>query len=153
MPRKDKALIKDDEPQFEISSLVDVSFLLLIYFLVTSTILPKEKDLPMTLPTAYEEAPVEAIAITLEVKDNGSILMNAGDEDELLDSGNEERDIPITREHLQTLGSLARSTGLKVSVKLKVAEGANHQRFIDVLNCLRGENINSLTLMDNVEEL
>ncbi|MBG7607508.1 MAG: biopolymer transporter ExbD [Verrucomicrobia bacterium] len=41
----------DTEPQLDISSLIDVCFLLLIYFLVTCTIQPREQDLLMALPT------------------------------------------------------------------------------------------------------
>ena len=40
------------EPELDISSLIDVCFLLLIYFLVTSTITPREQDLGMSLPAA-----------------------------------------------------------------------------------------------------
>ena len=35
----------DNDPELDISSLVDVAFLLLIYFLVTSTLRPDETDL------------------------------------------------------------------------------------------------------------
>ena len=44
--------LEDDEPGLDISSLIDVCFLLLIYFLVTTTIQPREQDLRMSLPAA-----------------------------------------------------------------------------------------------------
>ena len=40
-----------EEPALDMSSLIDVSFLLLIYFLVTSTLEPRESDLSMEMPT------------------------------------------------------------------------------------------------------
>ena len=43
---------QEPEPELDISSLIDVCFLLLIYFLVTSTITPRETDLGMSLPAA-----------------------------------------------------------------------------------------------------
>lgn len=143
----------EDEPKFEISSLVDVSFLLLIYFLVVNTIMPSEKDLPMTLPSTQRGGPEDTISLQLEVKNDGSIVMNAGGEDELLDSAGAERDIPITRDRLHILSNMARANGSVISVNMKVAEEASHQRFIDVINCLRGENINSLSLVEPDEQL
>ena len=147
MRRKTYNQLSDDEPQFEISSLVDVSFLLLIYFLIVSTIQPQEKDLPMTLPSNIQGNFIELKHIfMLEVKDDGSIVMNTEGSDELLDLGNSGRDISNTKERLNLLSSLARSSGNELIIQLKVAPEAKHQRFIDVLNCLRGENINTITL-------
>ena len=42
---------EESDPALDISSLIDVCFLLLIYFLVTSTITPRETDLGMALPS------------------------------------------------------------------------------------------------------
>ena len=153
MKRKRCNEIVEDEPQFEISSLVDVSFLLLIYFLVVNTIQPQEKDLPMTLPSSGGAGPVGTVSLTIELKDDGSIVMNAGGEDELLDHGGSGRDIPLTKERLQLFNSVARANGSEVSIRMQVASEASHQRFIDVLNCLRGEDINILTLSEVEEQL
>jgi hypothetical protein len=43
------------QPALDISSLIDVCFLLLIYFLVTSTITPRETDLGMALARRESE--------------------------------------------------------------------------------------------------
>ncbi|QQL43946.1 biopolymer transporter ExbD [Sulfuriroseicoccus oceanibius] len=48
--RKSPKLATAQEPGLDISSLIDVSFLLLIYFLVTTTLKPKEVDLGFRLP-------------------------------------------------------------------------------------------------------
>ena len=47
---KRQQLEPEEEPALDISSLIDVCFLLLIYFLVTSTIKPRESDLGLQLP-------------------------------------------------------------------------------------------------------
>ena len=44
--------LDEDEPELNISSLIDICFLLLIYFLVTTTIKAKEQDVDMALPSA-----------------------------------------------------------------------------------------------------
>ena len=40
------------DPELDISSLIDVCFLLLIYFIVTSSVTIRESDLAMSLPAA-----------------------------------------------------------------------------------------------------
>ena len=48
MARHKKSIVQDEgNPELDISSLIDVCFLLLIYFIVTSTITPREQDLGM----------------------------------------------------------------------------------------------------------
>ena len=61
MSRHRRRPVEEAEPVLDMSSLIDVSFLLLIYFLVTSTLDPKEADLGMKLPTTETSAanPVE----------------------------------------------------------------------------------------------
>ena len=57
---------KHSDPELDISSLIDVSFLLLIFFLVTSTLLKRESDLAMKLPTPGEGVdPTEALQIAI----------------------------------------------------------------------------------------
>jgi biopolymer transport protein ExbD len=59
----------DATPELDISSLIDVCFLLLIYFLVTSTIAPRETDLAMSLPAANpgsEQPKIEPMFIRVD---------------------------------------------------------------------------------------
>ena len=54
---------EDDEPGLEIAPLIDVSFLLLIYFLVTSTLEKREADLGLTLPTENPDSSAVQVEI------------------------------------------------------------------------------------------
>lgn len=40
----------NQDPMLDISPMIDLSFLLLVYFLATSTLEPVESDLGMTMP-------------------------------------------------------------------------------------------------------
>ena len=65
MPRRRKySPERAKDPELDISSLVDVAFLLLIYFLVTSTLKKDETDLsiilPTSIPTDNPDPPVKA---------------------------------------------------------------------------------------------
>ena len=44
--------LEEDKPELSISPLIDICFLLLIYFLVTTTIKQKERDNSLALPSA-----------------------------------------------------------------------------------------------------
>jgi biopolymer transport protein ExbD len=128
--------------------LIDVCFLLLIYFIVTSTIQPREQDLPMTLPipVSTNTSLDNYVNIILGIKENGSIVMNEGAAEELLDDDITIREIPQTKERLKLLNDLAMSNDSKVFVQLIIDEGVSHQRFIDVINCLRGEGLNQVAI-------
>jgi len=118
----------NDDPVLDISSLIDVCFLLLIYFLVTSTIQPREQDLPMTLPDGIGMPGDEVLKVVIGVKADGTIVMNTGEDEEVLDT------------------DVARSNGSELFVEISSDAGVRHQRFIDVLNCLKGEGIGKISI-------
>lgn len=152
MRRKRNLNLSDDEPVLDISSLIDVCFLLLIYFLVTCTILPREQDLPMTLPERHGVPGDEVVKVLIGVKGDGSIVMNAGEDEEVLDTDSTIHEIPKTKERLKMMNDLARSNGSELFVQILSEEGVTHQRFIDVLNCLKGEGISKIMIVnDDVE--
>jgi biopolymer transport protein ExbD len=68
------------EPRLEITSLIDVVFLLLIFFLITTSFVrDDERELPLNLPkAAMGQAPDQGEKITLFVQEDGSLRL--GDE-------------------------------------------------------------------------
>lgn len=140
--------VSDDEPALDISSLIDVCFLLLIFFIVTSTIQPREQDLPMTLPGVWGIPGDEVMRVMIGVKGDGAIVMNAGEDEEVLDTDNAIHEIPRTKERLKVINDLARANGSELFVQIVSDEGVSHQRFIDLLNCLKGEGISKITIAD-----
>jgi len=151
MPRK-RPDIEEEEPELDMSSLIDVSFLLLIYFLVTSTLQPKETDLGMTMPTSQSDgsAEVEIDQMTVSVSGEGHIVVN----DETLDTDNTDRTVPILLDRLITYAESARLTDSKPMVIIAANDAAKGQRFIDVLNALAHESvkIKNVTLTGFTEE-
>ncbi len=88
------AIATEQEPGLDLSSLIDVSFLLLIYFLVTMTLRVPDADLAMTLPGKklgeptidfIDEPPV------IGIQADGQITYS----DELVESGNTSRHLPV----------------------------------------------------------
>jgi biopolymer transport protein ExbD len=130
---------QEPDPELDMSSMIDVSFLLLIYFLVTSTLDPKEADLGMTMPTSQTgSAPVEIDQMTIEVNNAGHIVLN----DEVLDTNPDSRDVPLLLDRLRTYAESANLTNSKPLVVIAADDAAKGQRFIDVLNTLADKSVN-----------
>lgn len=131
---------KEEDPELDMSSLIDVSFLLLIYFLVTSTLDPKEADLGMTMPTSQSNSAseVEIDQMTVEVNNSGHIVLN----EEVLDTDIASRDVPLLLDRLRTYAESARLTDSQPMVIIAADDASKGQRFIDVLNALADPDVN-----------
>ena len=129
----------EENPSLDMSSLTDVSFLLLIYFLVTSTLDPKESDIGMTLPTLSARTPTETEIDTMEIRvdSSGRILVN----EEITDSDASVRELPGLFDRLVTYADSARLMHDEPLVIVKADDAAKGQRFVDVLNALAHDKI------------
>lgn len=148
--RRDKEA--ESDPELDISSLIDVCFLLLIYFLVTSTIVPREQDLGMSLPAANpstEQPKIEPMFIRVDAA--GVIYTGVGAGQQQLDQDASVREVPLLDSQLDLYSAAARSAGSNPLVQVFVDPGATQQRVIDVLNALAGASITSVTFTDLIE--
>ena len=142
----------DATPELDISSLIDVCFLLLIYFLVTSTIAPRETDLGMSLPAANpsnEQPKIEPMFIRVDAA--GVIYTGVDAGQQQLDQDASVREVPLLDSQLDLYAAAARSAGSNPLVQVFVDPGTTQQRVIDVLNSLAGAGISSVTFTDLVE--
>ncbi len=135
---------EEDDPGVDISSLVDVSFLLLIYFLVVATIQKKEQDLDMTLPEP-SRSKVKGAPLVVKLEEDGEIIANPIDYPELISPAGGSSALEPLAERLRLLKA---AQGGAASVVLHVSQKVDYQRFIDVINCLAGEEIQQLALVD-----
>jgi len=144
---------EDDEPGVDISSLIDVCFLLLIYFLVTSTIVKKEQDVDMTLPsTAPSDTPPEIRPLFIRIDGSGYIYVRTdGAPEELIESDADVRELPVLAPRLETYASAARNSSSEPLVQVYVDPATFQQRVIDVLNALAGTGITKVTFTDLVD--
>ena len=143
---------EDSDPALDISSLIDVCFLLLIYFIVTSTITPRESDLGMALPAANpstEQPDIEPMFIRIEA--NGALYTGVGTAQQAMDSDVSVREVPLLKAALDIYSSAARAANSKPLVQIYADGQATQQRVIDVLNALAGAGISSVTFTDLVD--
>ncbi|MCB1235704.1 MAG: biopolymer transporter ExbD [Verrucomicrobiae bacterium] len=138
-------------PSLEISSLIDVSFLLLIYFLVTSTLDPKEADLALNVRESKPEISRPVVSgdtgsepLRIHVAENGVVLVN----DEALDSDSARRSLPLLTARLREIRTALAllSVGAEPNIVVSADDSVPAQRFVDVMNCLAGEKIARVTI-------
>ncbi len=144
--RRSYRLETAEDPVLDISSLIDVSFLLLIYFLVTSTLQKKETDLSFTLPSniaSEESTPVDPQTIRVEA--DGSVLL----EKEPIEPASDPTvsvNLPTLFERMKVYKDTADAAGSTPVVILDAVDDGKTQRFVDVVNTLGKLKISNLTM-------
>jgi biopolymer transport protein ExbD len=141
---------ESDDPELEISSLIDVCFLLLIFFLVTTTIQKRETDLGLRLPGKYpatdNQPPIDPMSIRIDAA--GAVFSGIASREILLDTDANMRDLPLLRQHVETYAGAARASGTSPMVQITADDAASEQRVVDVLNALAGEQIADIAFTD-----
>jgi len=154
MSRKKKGEnLEEDEPGLDISSLIDVCFLLLIYFLVTTTIQPREQDLKMALPAAAPpiDTPPVLAPMFIKVDKTGDIYINSGPAQELVEQNSDSRKLPELTARLDGYVATAKAGAQEPIVQIWADGEVQQQRIVDVLNCLAGVEISKVTFTDLID--
>ena len=139
----------EKDPELDISSLIDVSFLLLIYFLVTSTLQPKETDLGIQLPADNpSNNPVKLEPLTIKIQEDGAIFVG----DQPVEEAGGSAKVPTLVSNVSRYADICKSTETEPVVVVAADDKAQQQRFIDVVNALASADIKSVTLTGFREE-
>ena len=133
MAIKNKVL--ESEDKVDITPMIDVVFLLLIYFMFLP--LQQEADIGIKLPS--DSPPAEDLKLPsehiVEVFPNGLILLNGSPTD-----SNNDRRMPRLTRTLSRLKQSSDRAGIDTVVKVQADPDSPHQRSIDVLNaCSKAE--------------
>jgi biopolymer transport protein ExbD len=144
MAKKRSLFNSADEPDLNISPLIDVAFLLLIYFIVSTTLEKQEADLSLALPgtSSSSVAPVQIDPMRISVEDDGAVRVN----DEITDTDLEDRKLPVLTSRLKRFAASAELTESKALIVIDAADDALQQRFIDVLNACQKAGLESISL-------
>ncbi len=146
---KSRQSLLDPEPVLEIASLIDICFLLLIYFIVTCTIIPRESDLGMSLLSDKPASPASVIEpVHIRIEASGEISAGLDASRQTLDSDTSLRELPLLRGHLEMIAAASRAAGTTPSVRIDADDQTTQQRVIDVLNALAATGIHSVTFSD-----
>lgn len=126
--------------------MVDVAFLMLVFFLVATTIVPTERDLMMTIPVPNPDVEAPTLPIHLEIEDDGSIWW--GEETGRLPVASDDRRLPELLGLLEPAVEAVRAGGKEPPIVLKVGDGANQQTFINVMDALASVRLSQVWLTD-----
>lgn len=115
--------------KLQMASLIDVVFLLLIYFMVTASLIRREGDLSFLIPisdqTVIKEVPVEAL---IEIQSDGSVRLEG------MHFSGGDRNLPELVSQISGLRRIAASQESEFHVNLLPNQDALHFRIIDVMD-------------------
>ncbi len=135
--------------EMQMGPMIDMVFLLLVFFMVSAKPIRPETDIPIGLPgqVAQEEAVDIPDEARIQIRADGNVVLN----DQVLDS-------PDTRQMTELVAVLdrfkkaadnARSDAL---VTVAPHDAVSHQRLVDVLNACAEAGITGVTFADGTPE-
>ncbi len=136
-----KNMSGEGKVELQIAPLIDVVFLLLIYFMVTASLIKKEGDIAFVLPANIPaekmvDIPVEVL---IELAADGAVRVEGltfRPDDHLLDE---------LVQHLQGLRQMARSQQSPFFVNLIPSSETIHDRVIDVMDACAAAGVKNLS--------
>jgi biopolymer transport protein ExbD len=131
-----------EDPDLNVASLIDMVFLLLVYFMATASLQRSEADLGIRLPGMLAQAqavdmPDEQI---IEIKESGHVILNGRPFDR-----------PESQELPELVGTLIRyrqsceANRAEALITIGADDGSRHQRVIDVMNACAMAGIRNVT--------
>lgn len=126
--------------EFNASSMADITFLLLVFFLVTTTV-SSDKGIKFVLPPASDDV--------TPTKVRGVVNVFLNDENEVLlgTKGKEEKvSIPQIRNKLTLLQREIASQGDSIIVSLKVTPGSSYKNYVEIHDQIRSARIDRISL-------
>lgn len=127
--------------ELEIAPLIDVVFLLLIYFMVTASLIKKEADLSFMLPAKVDTSePLQLpIEVLIEVSELGDILIEG------MIFGKDEQNLDDLIGQLLSLKEAADSSGSELIVNILPADKALHGRIINVMDACAAADVKNMS--------
>jgi biopolymer transport protein ExbD len=140
-----KRLVHSDTttPGFQIAPMIDVVFVIMLFFMVMVGTVKVEREIGLLLPGIPDFAPKLSFPdneVTIGVLEDGTITMN----DEEFDSP-KDRVLPLLTKTLSRLAASSAQQKQNVLVTIEAEEQAPYERVIDVLNSLHKAQIKNVT--------
>lgn len=143
-------LRKGTQPTLKVdmTPMIDCVFLLLIFFMVSSTMHRQEADISFALPgVADQSEPVEIPdEQIIEIFDDGSVVLN-----ELKYDSPDSRDMPELLDTLIRFKATADANQVEAMITIAPTGDVEHQRVVDVLNACSAAKIANVTFAQEGE--
>lgn len=137
-----------DNPELSVSALIDMVFLLLVYFMVSASLVKSEGDLGIKLPGIVQQSvvvdmPDEQI---IEVRASGRVFLNGREF-----GSHDTQELDDLMGMLIRYRTASRAAKNEALITIWAEDEAKHQRLIDVLNACAGAGIENVTFTSSVE--
>ena len=134
--------LKIPEDKVDLTPMIDIVFLLLIYFMVTTTIVKEEADLGVKLPSTMAAPPDTPLPEQhyIDILIDGTVLLNGVPTDNPGDS-----ELPNLTRTLQQLKQSSDRAGFKTLVIVQPDAETYQQSVVNVLNALKSVGIRSVS--------
>jgi biopolymer transport protein ExbD len=135
--------------EMQMTPMIDMVFLLLVFFMVSAKPVQPERDIPMGLPgqVAQEEIVDLPDEARVMIEPTGQVVLNEQNLDEPADTSLPELRAVLTRFRLS-----AENAKTEALVTLAPHDTVPHQRLVDVLNACAEAGIRGVTLAGATDE-
>jgi biopolymer transport protein ExbD len=135
--------------EMQMGPMIDMVFLLLVFFMVSAKPVKQESDINIGLPgtVAQEEALEIPDEQRIQIQPNGQVVLN----DQPMDSP-ASAEMPALLSTLKRFKESADSNKTEALITIDVDDAADHERIVQVLNACAQAKITGVTFADAGEE-
>jgi biopolymer transport protein ExbD len=135
--------------EMQMGPMIDMVFLLLVFFMVSAKPVKQESDINIGLPgtVAQEEALEIPDEQRIQIQPNGQVVLN----DQPMDSP-ASAEMPTLLSTLKRFKESADSNKSEALITIDADDAANHERIVQVLNACAQAKITGVTFADAGEE-
>lgn len=132
---------EDAKLDLQVAPLIDVVFLLLIYFMVTASLIKKEADIGFMLPAniAVEDMQEIPVEVLIEITSDGTVQVEG------MRFPYDDRELQDLVTQVSGLKAIAQAQNSPFFVNVLPHQDALHRRIIDVMDACAAAGVNSLT--------
>lgn len=130
-------------PGFQIAPMIDVVFVIMLFFMVMAASARREGEVDLLLPSGAlftTTSPLPDAEITLGVHEDGTVTLNEEALDPAASTG-----LPALTRALRRLAGSAAATRSRVLASIQAEPQAGYQRVMDVLDALSTAGIKHVT--------
>jgi len=131
----------DAKVELQIAPLIDVVFLLLIYFMVTASLIKKEGDISFVLPATVPSTDIVTIPleVLIEIDEDGTVVL------ESLQFPRQDEKLDDLVSQVRSLKAVAKSQQSPFFVNILPHRNTLHERVINVMDACAAAEVESLT--------
>ena len=134
---------KESHLGFQVAPMIDIVFVILLFFMVAAGNARRETALKTELPGEYQDDKQAAVElpdeIEIRIDEEGRVYLN----EELLDEPGT-KGLPLFTQEIRALKKAAGNDLNNIAILLKPDERVKYQRVVDVMDVLANEKIHKL---------